>query len=425
MGILVSIIGVIGNVISLLNPFFATLFVAVMAFYRPSERFTLFYPIVPITILISLVVVFIYNKKKALDDDMELKLLAILVFYIAVTYATFFRWAPEASMHNLKITLVVPITLFLLTSKFITSIKRMLVFSSAMVISSLLVCGDALYVHFMLPNYSSLWAAYHHGSRLMGWGWWSNANELAFISNLGLGFLVLIFLVKKNFFIRLSVGSISIVFLVTNFLTGSRAGVLQLLVFLSTLLLFTKKKIVAILLVSVILISMLFVLIKLKPRRKDEVASSNARRDLLYEARQSFYRNPIFGVGFKVFRFGGQVAHNTYMEALVEFGILGSYIFFRMLYLCYSKIFVLMKKIKKKRGLSELYTLAFCYFSLLVAAGVYFFFGNQLLSFPFLTLMGVAVAVPRIYHSEIINLERIQKKKGTANKDVSWSSRSI
>jgi len=412
-------VGIVCNLASFSNPFFATICLVTYSFYRPGERFLLVYPMASVTIIGSVVVFFMHKPKRKPGTDMEVKLLLYLMCYIILTYMTFFRWDIDRLPELLKSLLLPGLMLFALTSNYINSVKRMLLFSQVMVLNALLICMDALHSHFMSSKSSADWYMYHKGGRLVGFGWWGNANEFAHIANLGLSFLVLILFVKKDFFTKIAAFVLVPIFLLSNFLSGSRAGVLSLAIFFSTLLLFSKRKFLGIFCLSMMVPAMIVLLVKFQPQRADKKGSTDARKELLYDARREFYRRPIIGIGYRRFtsEIGkGHNVHNTYMQALVEFGLLGSYFFFRMMYLCYRGIYNTIKETKTKKEFKEIYTITYCYGAILFSSGIYYFFGNQLLTFSFLTIAGASVSIPRIYTLRLIKSKNKKRRRVISSK---------
>lgn len=402
----------IAYIISLFSAQLATIIMIFLYYLRPAEKALYPYPIVMVGLIIAMIVVLFYNKPYSLIKNYErkdTKLFLLMQGYLLFNIILFNRW----NIQEIYTTYVIPASiLFFLISEYAITIKQIRLALLAIGIAALATCMDALYIHFMSDSTSKIWLLYHLGdsNRLISLGWWDNPNKLAYLSNIGLLCFFVAFTLSKNIK-RYLLLMPALIFLPTLFLTGSRGALLQLSVSGFILFIRGKKNAGRLIVVASLVFVAATYLAVLSPERQHAQGSADERLDILYYAKDVFKAHPVFGVGFKMFpeyNPYGLVTHNTFAQLFVELGLIGALIFYYMSKQFFGEAYQIGKQTIGKEELSEIHTLSKGIFAISVGAYVYYIFGNQLLDFMCVTILGLLVAVKRAYE---IELEKISPLK--------------
>ena len=208
----------------------------------------------------------------------------------------------------------------------------------------------ALFIGFL--NIEALYAFYNQDTtnfffvddgRLQSVGFYKNANELAFVSNLSLAFLLTLFLLNKSMISRMIYITLMIININVIALTLSRSGLLSIALIIAVLLILRSKgnlikKGVTTMVFFVVLLGVL----SLVPGPvKDRLAtmqgdSEDASMEGRYHSWEEGFRmvgwNPIFGVGRQQWiEHHPLAAHNAFVQTVAETGLIGLFLFLSFL----------------------------------------------------------------------------------------------
>ncbi len=275
---------------------------------------------------------------------------------------------------------------------------------------------DALVVHFLrrgsmeraeAPNgvlyegYGSLWNSYHlYGNRLMGKDGtvWGNPNDLGMVTNWAI--LGCLYYIKRKGSKILKIIAVALAGALagTLFLTGSRGGQLQMGINLWMVFVGGKRKALGIFLLVVALAGALVVLPKLAPERSDAGESKSERTELLMAGFRLFKAYPIQGCGYLKFPsendFKSLFPHNVYVQALAETGLIGSGIFFAMVFFLRRESKTAVKYFAARDDVN-MAVLAQCIGALQLSYSVFILFSNQFMTYRFGLIMTLAMALFR------------------------------
>jgi len=257
----------------------------------------------------------------------------------------------------------------------------------------------------------------------------SNPNELA--SRLLTGFCFCLFLLstQRGFSIKRLVVGVSIpVLLVMALRTGSRSGLLTLLVLFVMLALRASGKQKFLMFVGLILAA--FVLFVVLPKdavdryatifssaddqaglTRDQqiaVSSEEARKELLQEGITLAFQHPVFGVGPGVYaaaaagvakdegrRASWHETHNTYVQIVAENGVPGLILYAAAIFYCVRKTYKLYRRTGNHPDLLDLSQMSYCFLLALVSwmLGALFDSEGYRLEFPLLAALTCAFAL--------------------------------
>jgi len=180
--------------------------------------------------------------------------------------------------------------------------------------------------------------AYEDIYRVNWIGIFNDPNDLALLFVIALGFLLPFVFGKVKFITRVFNLGLIAALIYGIFLTNSRGGYLALLV---TVYFFFVRKSGKLVLGSIVGGIMALALLALGPTRMGEVstteASASSRLDLWYGGLQLFKHNPIFGFGYGRFMEDlPQTAHNSYLLAASEIGIMGMFCWVGLIYISFK-----------------------------------------------------------------------------------------
>lgn len=401
----VTIIFLVLLLISLVNPGIATMTMVFLTYFRPFEKAVYPFPLMMAAMGVAVLVLIMHKWPFARHwnspERKDTYYVLLMEFYLLINILVFNRW----TIVDIYTTYIIPAFLiFLLISEFAVTPKRLKYIYWAMLLSALLVCGDAINIHYNFDEESVVWRQYHlldgAGARLRSLGWWDNSNKLSYLANLGIFSSVIIFSLSSSMFKYVYLLPIT-VFLPTIFLSGSRAALLQLGLAAVVFILRSKKAIFITLIFLPLLLVSFEYLSTLSPERQYAEGSKLERIDLLYYAKDIFKAHPLMGVGFKLFpeyNPSHAVTHNTYVQVFAELGVIGAIIFFLMLKRILTNSYAVAGVDNLHPGFAkDVLKLARGNFAMTIGCMAYYFFGNQLMDFMFLTTMGLSIATNRAY----------------------------
>jgi len=370
--------------VSFPKPKVFTSVIAALLLLRPNERFECFvsYPKLIFPIL-ALSLIFFSDKD---DRIKQFKADKQLHCFIAIIVIQTLLFHIDDLGKNVEY-LIVGLMFYYAVNLFSKDQDGVKLLNYAIIISCLIITGEAIYYHYTEPTGSIIWNLFHtsKAGRLQAWGNWANANETAFIASIGIAnavFLCVRF--RSKLFYVVSAALISF-FTMVIFLTASRAGLATLLIiFLPMVVLMDYK--VAKVLVAIAIVFTVFLASSFSPERVDLEASSEDRFDLRYRGIQLFKQHPLVGVGFQRARndLGEQPLHNTYLQVFVETGVIGASFLFYFLYKICMRIYrtICYNKHRKLSNLNMSIVVG-----LYLGSSFYFLWGNQLLSLLFFLII--------------------------------------
>ena len=308
------------------------------------------------------------------------------------------------------------ILLLLYMTRHITTPGRLHAALTTTTASAAVIALDALKVHFLrkggpeeaetpqgviYTGYGTTWNNYHlHGLRLMGRNGtvWGNPNDLGMVTNWAL--LGCLFYLKRKGSKALKLCCVGLMGLLaaTLFLTGSRGGQLQLGINLWMVFVGGKRKALGIFLLVFALAGALVVLPRLAPQRSDAGASKDERTELLLAGYRLFKAYPVQGCGYLKFAqendFKSLFPHNVYVQSLAETGLIGSGIFFAMMFLIRRETKTAVRYFLGGTDVNAA-VLAQCIGALQLSFSVFILFSNQFMTYRLGLVMTLAMALFR------------------------------
>jgi len=129
------------------------------------------------------------------------------------------------------------------------------------------------------------------------------------------------------------------------YLTNSRGGILALIVMLFFFFIKRSRWFIFGAITGVIFTSFIFIFgpSRMALMSTDE-ASAYSRIDLWYEGLQMMKSNPLFGIGYGMFMdFAPQTAHNSFVLAGAELGLIGLFFFMGLIYISFKQLSAIQK----------------------------------------------------------------------------------
>lgn len=226
------------------------------------------------------------------------------------------------------------------------------------VISSSIILAISYLSFVSLSNYVVM---YSPGLRASGFGWYENANDLSFILVCTIPLAMCIFELSKKRIVKNIFLSFVFIFIANLLFTGSRNGLLGLLVVGGLSILFFDKmsKTLRIVFVSFLLILIAFVGISVVMERTDLSGGSltgddsSENRIVQWKAGlRMMAAHPFFGVGPDEFESNSQAfrgerglaPHNTIIQVFAEIGILGGIFFVLMNYYAMKSCYFIFRR---------------------------------------------------------------------------------
>lgn len=269
-------------------------------------------------------------------------------FYFAGLKATFFSFLPV-------------LILFYLTLNGIDTEKKFKISFWLIVVLNLILVKQG---HDQAQNFYG-WAnqsvvlqnsAEGQVQRITWIGIFGDPNDLALSFVIAIGFLIPFILGKCSAFTKLFSMGGTAALSYGLILSNSRGGILALL---ATIFFYFVRKTRKFVLGSIVGGGLGFLFLLIAPSRMSEMSSTEgsaaSRLDLWYEGLQIFKHNLIFGRGYNMFQEDlSQTAHNSYVLAAAELGIVGLLLWVGILYLSVKGCWIVQDKYKKM----ETYALA-------------------------------------------------------------------
>ena len=188
-----------------------------------------------------------------------------------------------------------------------------------------------------------------YGMRVQWVGYWDGANTLALGLAVAIPLAMGFFSISKSILSRIIYSLFGIILVYGIYLTNSRGGFLALASILP-LFIWTKirgkKKYVYLVIVLMLLPST----IKFGPSRVrtfDTKQDSAHERTWLWESGlNSLRENPLFGIGKGQYSVGVHTrAHSNFIQNFSEVGLIGSFLWFGMIYLAFKGIYIVKKSL--------------------------------------------------------------------------------
>jgi len=376
--ILLELILILTIIYLIRKPRYMTALILAILLLRPNERFECFipYPKIVLSILIAMIGTRISDLKHIVDGKCINKIFYFILLVIVQT-ALLHR---EDLVGN-AMFISAGLLLFVAIILYMNDEDGMTLLSSTTVFSCFLICLEPLYYHYTEPAGSELWKLFHLEDRIQAWGMWANANETSFIACLGTANMVALVVRLRRRVDYLSAGIVLPFFSLVVFLTGSRAGLMSLvLIFVPSVFLINSKLLksfIVLVIVGLFAVSQVVV-----PERTDKEASKDDRYELRHRGIELFLENPVFGIGFQrgAKDVVGQPFHNTYVQAFAETGVAGGALLVIFIIGLGREIFSCYKRcVSQGRPTAYLAVVA----GLFLSSAFYFYWGNQLLTLLF------------------------------------------
>jgi len=177
---------------------------------------------------------------------------------------------------------------------------------------------------------------FQNNSMRITWvGIFNDPNDLALIFVMAVSISIALFFGRSNYFMRLLAIPVIGFFCYGIFLTNSRGGMLALM---ASILYYFVKKTRKFMIGGIIGGLFIALIIVLGPSRLGLISieedSAYGRVNLWYEGILLLKSNPVFGVGYNMFMEDlPQTAHNSYLLAAAELGMLGLFFWMSLIYI--------------------------------------------------------------------------------------------
>jgi len=326
-----------GAFMSMLNPAFALSFSLTMMLMRPWEMMEANAVVLALprfSVMFSIgwfLLYFIVYDRWALRIN---KLIILLFAYCTwVFLSTFITPDPASSLYSFNETIGRAVTLFIMIYHLVRDRFSVWVIKTAVINTFTCVGAISLLLYFN---------DYTEDGRLIAFGLFKNTNDIAAIVTISFMLAATPFLKKSSSLLE-KLGAV--IPMATSFLVimlAQSRGALIAIVFPFAVHTFIKmkKKVYAVIAVSIIGIIGVTALSTLKRNAGDLEGSSESRKSFWISGLRIAMYNPVFGVGFGQFpdnfetyalkivgEYGKRTAHSSWILALSEGGILGLILF--------------------------------------------------------------------------------------------------
>ena len=427
MGILSTIFSAFAAIACLINPVWGFCAYVATLIIRPNEQFegVLLPATVLMTMAIGIAFLFHLGRKIEWPAGTKSKAAPLMVAMLILLAIHLLLWRTNELIDWMTSEFAPVLLILLFATGHMATPKRLQAVFTTVMFSASTVAGIPFFVHFFykgrgrlvkhrrygeIMSYGQLWDAYHGpNGRLQGKqkGMWGNSNDLGMVANWAIP--------GALFYLRRKGGTLAKIFcllllcmlLGVVMLTGSRGSQLQLGITLWMVFVGGKRKVLGLFMLAVALAGILVVLPRISPERADAAASSGERQALLGAGITMFKWKPFFGVGFNSFEenaFHRHAAHNVYLQCLAETGLLGSSIFFPL-------IFFLRRETGKgvkhfdKGGDPNMAALARSIGALQFSFSVFILFSNQFMRFTFALVMVLGIVLYKVMQRDTAQVE--------------------
>ena len=296
-------------------------------------------PTVLFVIIITLLILFSSGRQKDRDTTRTTRLLALLILYILVTIP-FVQWPGSVLRFGIEGFVKVAV-FFFFAVQLVDTFRRLWLFVVTIVACQVFRVLEPLYLH-LTTGYWGSQAHMGHGefmARLSGApSDIINPNGLAFVVLTALPLLHYLFGGSPRVLSRLAYAVLAPLLMYAFVLTGSRSGMVGLVVVVAMIIFKSRHRIV---LLAVAAVGALLLVGIMSPDMKDrylslldvETRHGETRTGRIEGVKDEFrvgLNRPIFGHGLGTSRealanFHGrdQIAHNLYTEVFIETGVVG------------------------------------------------------------------------------------------------------
>ena len=320
-----------------------------------------------VALLVSAVISGKLQSLRIQEDTVSKRLLYFVAF--AILSIPLVEW-PGSVIHFNLIPYIKVIFLFILTVTLLDSERKIKIFVVVFLFCQLFRIIEPAYLHITEGYwgdvaYSSVGESLHRLDRLSGAPHdIVNPNQLAWVANTTIPFLFYIGWKQKKIFLKLLTAGLFVLIIYVLMLTGSRSGLISLLVIVAGILFLSQNKIKAVAAGLLILIPVfLFIVVHLSLNLKERYCSiydesavgadtAAGRIRAIQRSLASVLNAPVVGhgigtsseVNFNIVGGRAQPTHNLYVEILQEVGIVGF-----ILFMLYIKSIMTMLLSTKKR----------------------------------------------------------------------------
>jgi len=396
----------------------------ILVYLRPQDHFTFLVPLrLPLfTSVSALILLFFSSSQKQImgfvsGREIKTFFLLTIVVLIAIPFSV---W-PGGTTRFVYETYIRLIILYFLIVTTVNSINRLKVLIGLVVILSVFLALDAAY-KYIIGDFTR---GRVYG---MGSGLFSDPNDLALGLVMAMPFSFYICVSQRKVWKKFIFGALFFIILYATITTYSRAGFLGIIVVGSLIFwdLLKRKKTI----ILMVVMSCIFIVYAIAPpgytdriytifyTDEDRTGSAQERLFILETGWEAFKQRPLLGAGLSSFEVmyyeiskesgGWKASHNTYLQVLVETGILGFSLFILLIYYGFNNLNIVRKTLVKNGSdvenlsfYAEAARVSFCGF-LIVA-----FFLSQAWTLHLYYLLGYTKTMERLA-SEKISLKNVK-----------------
>lgn len=415
MGIVVTALSGLAVISCLLSPVWGACAYVIVNVVRPNEHFEgVMFPVIPLMIVVMGISYFIHNGRKLPSLGAEQPRTVLLFTLMAcLLLLHLLIWRRDIMVQWILSEFSPLIFLLLFSARHMSTPPRLKSYFTALMAGASATAGQAVFVHFLrkgaqrtvlnefgdqVISHGMLWDSFHlRGGRLQGkaGGTFGNSNDLGMVINWAIPGAIYYLRQRGSKVVRILAGALLAMLFTALFLTGSRGGQLQLGVTMWMLFVGGKRKALGIVILVVALVGVMVVLPRFRPERGDAAASSSERLELAKDGVKLFAWKPVIGVGFYRFPDFAHTSlfpHNVYIQALAETGLIGSLIFFPLIFLLRRDTSRAVKYFESG-GDYNLGLLARSIGGLQFSYLIFLLFSNQFMRFTFALVMTPCIAL--------------------------------
>lgn len=311
-------------------------------------------PTVLLVALISLLILASAGQAESRDTSRTTRYLNLLILYVVITIP-FVQWPGSVLFFGIE-NFIKAVVFFYFAVYLVTTFRRLQIFIMTILTCQIIRVLEPLYLHLT----TGYWGSKAH----MGGGEFMarlsgaphdivNPNGLAFVVLTALPFLHYLFGGSPKRFPRLLYLALLPPMLYAFILTGSRSGMIGLLVVFAVIFIRSKQKLFLGAFASVAVVGLLGVMSADLTDRYRSITDHDTRNAATAEGRfigvkkelQVGLRRPVFGHGLGTSRetlwnFTGndQISHNLYTEVFIELGIIGLMLYLAFLFSVFANV---------------------------------------------------------------------------------------